>query len=409
MSEKNKSLNYSELGASATKAGLHEVLNKVGLKSSADVPTDTFASLVPDFAADPEYLSFLHADGAGTKAIVAYLLYKETGDPRYFRGLAQDSLVMNLDDVFCLGPVESLVLSNAVARNAKLIGDEVLQEVILGYRDLVEQLETMGIGIRLAGGETADCGDLVRSILVDSTLAGRIKRKSLIRTSGIQAGDLILGFSSSGQTSYESKANSGIGSNGLTLARHCLLKRDYLQRFPEVGPEKPDLDLCYQGPFSVLDQPSSETSSSQSQTVGELLLSPTRTYAPLLAEIYRELGTEVHAAIHCTGGGQTKVLRFGQSRSGQGLRYIKDQLFPIPQIFRLIQQHGSVNWKEMYQVFNMGHRLELYLGENRIQIARQIAEKYRIETKVVGRVETAEDAKNSLLLKSAEGEFSYQL
>lgn len=404
MSEKNKSLNYSELGASATKAGLHEVLNKVGLKSSADVPTDTFASLVPDFAADPEYLSFLHADGAGTKAIVAYLLFKETGDPRYFRGLAQDSLVMNLDDVFCLGPVESLVLSNAIARNAKLIGDEVLREVILGYKELVEQLETSGISIRLAGGETADCGDLVRTILVDSTLAGRVKRKSLIQTSRIQAGDMILGFSSAGQASYESSENSGIASNGLTLARHSLLKNNYIKLFPEVALENPDLNLLYQGPFSVLDKVDSLTKPSQTLIVGELLLSPTRTYAPVLNEIYRELGTEVHAAIHCTGGGQTKVLRFGQ-----GLRYIKDELFPTPQVFKLIQQYGNVSWREMYQVFNMGHRLELYLGENRIQIAREIAEKYKIEVKVVGRVEAAKDATNSLLLRSAEGEFSYQL
>ncbi|MFN8389063.1 MAG: AIR synthase-related protein [Bdellovibrionota bacterium] len=387
---------YTSLGASASKAGLHQALVGAGLETHSGL----FAPVLPDVAGDPSYSSFLHADGAGTKTIVAYLRYRESGDPEVFAGLAQDALVMNLDDVFCIGSPESMLLSNAIARNSKLIDDTVLEVLLRSYRSLREQLSTLGIDFALAGGETADCGDVVRTLIVDAVLFGRIRNSGLIRATNIAAGDLIVGLSSTGQAKYEQTPNSGVGSNGLTLARHSLLSRKQAAKYPEVLDPGLDEKIAYRGPFGVNDRPAE-----LGMTVGEALGSPTRTYAPILKAAYAELGSQVHGVIHLTGGGQTKPLRFGK-----GLRFVKDSLFPTPPLFSLIQAHGQVGWKEMYQVFNMGHRMELYLPEGSVPRLIAISEAFGVEAKVIGRVEpqtVALGERNSLELVSPHGRFEY--
>jgi len=390
--------NYESLGVSASKSGLHAVLEKTGLSSTGHL----FASVTEDIAGDTEYYSFMHCDGAGTKTIVPYLYFRETGDSSLFRGLAQDALVMNLDDVFCVGTPERLCLSNAIARNARIINDEILAEILIGYRDLCGELRNNGIDIELCGGETADCGDIVRTLVVDAVLSGRIKKSQIIDTQAICSSDVIVGLSSTGKASYEKYGNSGIGSNGLTLARHCLLNKTYLENNPEVVDPGIDQKLAYRGPFRASDRPKSLTMS-----VGHALASPTRTYAPLLIQVYKCLGSDVHAAIHQTGGGQTKILRFGKNK-----RYIKDNLFPVPPLFQLIQEHGAVSWREMYQVFNMGHRMELYVPEKRAEEVIRIASQFQIDARVVGRVENQDASKaentNSLLLKTPYGEFDFE-
>ncbi|MCB0325508.1 MAG: hypothetical protein KDD69_18125 [Bdellovibrionales bacterium] len=386
---------YEALGASATKSGLHRVLDQAGVTDSLGL----FAKVTPDFAGNPEYYSVVHCDGAGTKAIVPYLFYKETGSRALFANLAQDALVMNLDDIYCIGAPESLVLANALARNARLIDDEMLAELIASYRSLVQQFQQLGVPIVMSGGETADCGDLVRTLLVDAVVAGRIAKARIIDANRIAAGDRIVGLSSTGRASYESSANSGIGSNGLTLARHALLSNTYATAYPEVVDPGVDPTLAYSGSYRVSDTPAL-----LSCTVGEALASPTRSYAPILARIYDRLGNKVHAAIHLTGGGQTKMLRFGT-----GLRFVKDELFPIPPLFQLIQESGNVGWREMFQVFNMGHRMELYLEEEHCAVALETAAEFGVEAKVIGHVEAQAEATNSLHLVSSVGTFDYSL
>ena len=389
--------NYQSLGVSASKSGLHKVLDQTGLASHSSL----FASVIDDIAGDPGYHSFMHCDGAGTKTIVPYLYFKETQDRRLFRGLAQDAFVMNLDDVFCIGTPESLCLANAVARNAGIIDDKMLSEILLGYRDLSEKLREFDIDVKLCGGETADCGDVVRTLVVDAVLSGRIKRSKVIDTVSISDSDVIVGLSSTGQAQYEDFENSGIGSNGLTLARHSLLTNEYARENPEVLDPSIDKDISYRGPFRVGDRPKA-----LNMSIGEALASPTRTYAPILIQIYSALGDDVHAAIHQTGGGQTKVLRFGENKL-----YIKDNLFPAPPLFELIQEHGDVSWKEMYQVFNMGHRMEIYLPEHRAAEVIKIAADFGVEARLIGRVETLDSSKNkgpnSLILETPYGEFRY--
>jgi phosphoribosylformylglycinamidine cyclo-ligase len=347
---KKKLSQYEKFGASASKSGLHTALKNAGASSTH---SGFFAQLGTDYTGDPKYKSFLHCDGAGTKSIVAYLLYKSTGDPNVFSGLAQDALVMNLDDVFCVGIPENLLLANTIQRNANLIDDLILEAIIKQYNALCSLFSGFGINIEMVGGETADCGDIVRTILVDAVLAGRVKNDNLINANAIVPGDIIIGLSSTGQATYENSPNSGIGSNGLTLARHALLKNEYAVTYPEVLDPAISLDTAYNGPFSVTD-----THNKLNTSIGSALLSPTRSYAPLLMKIYEKLSKNIHGAIHVTGGGQTKILRFGQNNL-----YIKDNLFDTPPIFELIKEHGEVDWREMYQVFNMGHRFELYVPE----------------------------------------------
>lgn len=388
---------YDALGVSASKQAVHAALREAGLKESSGL----FANIVDDLSGDPQFASFLHADGAGTKSIVAYLLYKETGDASVFAGLAQDALAMNLDDVFCLGVPSSLVLGNAIARNASIIPGEVISVLVSAYAKLCKQLADFEIPISFSGGETADCGDVVRSLVVDATLGGRIPRKALIDQNRIAPGDVIVGLASTGKANYETEINSGIGSNGLTLARHSLLSKYHCEKYGEVVDPSLAAENTFRGPFKVTD-----ATPGLPLSIGKALLSPTRMFAPVLLKIYQRLGTNIHGAIHVTGGGLTKVLRFGK-----GNLVIKNNLFPVPPLFQLIQQHGNVSWREMYQVFNMGHRLELYVGNENVPTIIEIARSFEVEGKVIGFVErNPENAQtNKVRVEGPHGKFDYEL
>lgn len=384
-----ESSSYSALGASSAKDG---VLRAIGEGSTSQY----FAAPGPDPAGDPSYAHFLHADGAGTKSIVAYLLFRETGDPSWFRSLAIDSLVMNLDDVACAGGLGSLTLSNTIGRNRHLIPDEVVAQIIQGYQETVERLRPHGINIILSGGETADVGDLVRTVIVDSTLSARVPRKYLVDTYRVAPGDVIVGFSSTGQSVLEDAPNSGIGSNGLTLARNALLSSYHSERYPEVSAPEISRDAAYRGRFKVTD-----TIPSLGMTVGQALLSPTKTYSPLIARLLGEFRTEIHSLIHCTGGGQTKIKRFGKN-----VRFEKDNLFPVPPLFSLIQEVGQVPWHEMYAVFNMGHRLEACVHPSVAEGILSISNQFGIAAKVVGQI-TLKEGENEVVITSPHGRFVY--
>ncbi|MCC6220190.1 MAG: phosphoribosylformylglycinamidine cyclo-ligase [Deltaproteobacteria bacterium] len=390
---------YEALGASSSKSGLHRALESAGVQPDSRF----FASINSDLAGESKFSSFIHCDGAGTKSLIAYLNFVETKDPSSFSGLAQDALVMNLDDVYCLGPADALLAANAIARNPRLITDDAVSAIILGYKQIIEKLSAMGISIELSGGETADCPDVVRTLLVDAVITGRITNANLINANSIQPGDVIVGLSSTGQASYEDFPNSGISSNGLTLARHALLSKHYLTSFEESRDPHLDSSLVYRGPFRLSDCPNE-----LDMNIGRALLSPTRTYAPVLSAIYKAMHGKIHAAIHNTGGGQTKVLRFG----GPGLLFRKTSLFDIPPLFALIQKHGNVSWKEMYQVFNMGHRMELYLAKDDAASAIDIADKFGLKAKIVGHVENKPSAitpKNTVILETPHGMYTYEL
>ncbi len=382
---------YESLGASANKEALHRVLEKAGLESSSGY----FCNLVPDLAGSDDYFSFVHCDGAGTKSIVAYLLHKATGNAEVYAGLAQDALVMNLDDVYCVGVPEVIVLSNIVNRNKERFSDDALGVLIRSYALLCDSYQKLGIPISLGGGETADCGDLVNTVVLDAVVAGRLRKTRAVDTKRIQVGDIIVGLSSTGTASYESVENSGIGSNGFTLARHALLSAESVRAYPEIGGDRSER---WTGPYSVTDQlPGTKFS------VGEALLSPTRTYAPILSTALNELGSDVHGIIHCSGGGQTKVLRFGENK-----RYVKDSLFTAPPLFQAIQSAGKVSWREMYQVFNMGHRMELYVPESKAARVIEISKSFNVDAKAVGHVEDGRSG-NEVIIRSPNGEFSYRL
>jgi phosphoribosylformylglycinamidine cyclo-ligase len=390
---------YEKLGASASKAGLHDALEKAGLDKS----TGLFAVINDDIAGDPAYCSVVHCDGAGTKSLIAYLAHQETSDISFYAGLAQDALVMNLDDVMCLGMPTSAVLANAIGRNARIISDDAVAEIIKSYAALVSSLESSGIPIALSGGETADVGDVVRTLMVDAVVTARLKRDTLVNTRSIKVGDAIVGLSSSGQATYENKPNSGIGSNGLTLARHTILSSYYRENFPEAMDSSADDSATYQGPFRITDTPEG-----LGMNIGEALLSPTRTYAPVLKQIFEQLGAEIHGAIHVTGGGATKVLRFGPG----GLCFVKNNLFDPPTLFKLIQEHGKVSWREMYQVFNMGQRLELYTAPENVETIVSISNAFNIECQQIGHVEQASkevSPGNMVRVESANGTFEYNL
>jgi phosphoribosylformylglycinamidine cyclo-ligase len=327
---------------------------------------------------------------------VAYLLYRETGNVGWFRSLATDSLVMNIDDVACAGGVSGLVLSNTIGRNRNLIPDEAIAQIIKGYADTATILRDLGIEITLSGGETADVGDLVRTLIVDSTLSARVPRDTLVDTFRVRAGDVIVGFSSTGQCSFESKPNSGIGSNGLSLARNTLLSSYHTELYPEVSDPLLSRSVAYSGPYKVTD-----ALPALGMTVGEALLSPTRTYAPLIKRGLTEFGGAIHSLIHCTGGGQTKIKRFGQ-----GVRFEKDSLFATPPIFSLIQSLGGIPWSEMYAVFNMGHRLEACVEPSVASELISLAAQFGIAAKVIGRV-TSLDGENEVVISSPHGTFTY--
>ncbi len=380
---------YAALGASSAKAG---ILDAIGEGKTSRY----FASPSLDPAGDPTFAYFLHADGAGTKSIVAYLLYRETGDVSWFHSLAVDSLVMNLDDLACAGAIDGLVLSNTIGRNRRLVPDDAVGEIIRGYKELVVKLKQAGIAICLAGGETADVGDLVRTVIVDSTLSARIPRSGLVDAYRVTAGDLIVGFSSTGQSSLEESPNSGIGSNGLTLARNALLSRYHAETYPEVADPLAPQNLAYAGSHKVTDY-----RDDLGTTVGAALLSPTKPYAPLIKAMLARHFESIHSLVHCTGGGQTKIKRFGQN-----VRFIKDNLFPTPAIFSLIQEQARVPWEEMYAVFNMGHRLEACVEPAIAPEVVALAAQFGIAAQVVGKV-TSSEGDNEVVIRSPYGEFVY--
>jgi phosphoribosylformylglycinamidine cyclo-ligase len=380
-----ESSHYASLGASSSKAGVLAAL-------AGDVSHRYFAKVSPDVCGDPNYFSLLHADGAGTKAIVAYLAYKETGDTSWFKGLAQDSLIMNLDDVACNNAFEGLLLSNTIGRNRFLISDEVISAIIAGYKECLELLESLGISVGFAGGETADMGDVIRTLAIDSTLFARVKRAEVIDASRIAAGDIIVGLSSTGHASFEKTPNSGIASNGFTLARHALLNKEYAERYPEIVDPTLRGSTAYRGAYLLDDAPPE-----LGMSVGEALLSPTRPYAPIVRKIAAELGNELHAAINCTGGGQTKLVRFGINK-----HFIKDNLFPCPPIFELIRKSASLSWPELYSVFNMGTRVDLLCPPSHLATIVSIAKSYDIEAKQVGYVEDSAVGNRLTIHRGAE-------
>ncbi len=381
---------YAALGASSSKAGMLKSLN-LGKTSTY------FAQPIPDVTGDPDYFSVLHADGAGTKSIIAYLAYKETGDISWFKSLAQDSLIMNLDDIACIGAFESLSLSNTIGRNRNRVPDEAIGEIVKGYNDLCLLLKEHGININMAGGETADMGDVIQTLVIDSTLFARVKRNEIISTEKICSGDVIIGLSSTGRSTYESVENSGIGSNGLTLARHALIHPKYAEKYPEILDATIDKSKAYRGKLSIFDKlPGSELS------IAEALLSPTRTYAPVIKKAKTALAGDLHAVIHCSGGALTKSLRFGQSK-----HYIKNNLFKDPAIFSFIQETLEVPWNEMYAVFNMGQRMEVYCPESRAQEIIDISKSYGIEAQKIGYVEDSK-GENQITINSSHGSFEYK-
>ena len=385
---------YDKRGVSASKSEVHAAIKDLdkGLFPNA------FCKVLPDVAGlDPAYCNIMHADTAGTKTSLAYMYWKETGDLSVWKGIAQDAIVMNLDDMACVGCLDQIILSSTIGRNKNLITGEVIQAVIQGTSALLEELGKLGIQIHLAGGETADVGDIVRTIDVGYTAFARMKRSDLI-VNHIQAGDVIVAWSSSGQASYESTYNSGMGSNGLTSARHDLLSSYHASAYPDSFDPNTPREVIYTGSKKLTD---TLEVNGKTYTVGQLILSPTRTYLPPLARFLATHRKHIHGLIHCTGGGQTKVVKFVEAK-----RVVKNNLFPIPPLFELIQSGSGTGWKEMYQVFNMGHRMEIYLPREHAQAALDAAQFFGIDARIVGYVEDA--AESSVHLETPHGFFEYR-
>jgi phosphoribosylformylglycinamidine cyclo-ligase len=389
----NASERYQQRGVSATKEDVHKAIANVdkGLYPKA------FCKIVPDYlGGDDAYCIVMHADGAGTKSSLAYMYWKETGDLSVWKGIAQDALVMNLDDLLCVGVTDNIMLSSTIGRNKNKIPGEVIAAIIQGTEELLADLRKWGVNIHSTGGETADVGDLVRTIIVDSTVTARIRRDKVIDNSRIRAGDVIVGLASFGQATYEDFYNGGMGSNGLTSARHDVFSSYLAEKYPESYDPDIPTDLVYSGSTSLLDAvPDAPLDA------GKLVLSPTRTYAPVVRKLLDAYSPEqIHGMIHCSGGAQTKILHFIE-----GLHVIKDNLFTVPPLFKLIQQQSGTSWREMYQVFNCGHRLEIYLPQELAQSVIELAASFNIEARIVGRVEAAPSKK--LTISSPYGDFNY--
>ena len=371
-------------GVSAAKEDVHNAIAHIdkGLYPQA------FCKILPDvLGGDPDYCNIMHADGAGTKSSLAYIYWRETGDLSVWRGIAQDAIVMNLDDLLCVGATSGMLLSSTIGRNKQLIPGEVIGAVINGTEEILAQMRDLGVEIYLTGGETADVGDLVRTIIVDSTVTCRMRRSDIIDNAHIADGDVIVGFASYGQATYEARYNGGMGSNGLTSARHDILSHALAEKFPEsYDPAVPD-DLVYSGSRELLAEVPGT-----GLTVGELILSPTRTYAPLVAKLLKEMRPAIHGLIHCTGGAQTKVMNFVTNK-----HIIKDNLLPIPPLFQMIAEESGADAAELYQVFNMGHRLEAYLPAEQAEEAIAVARHFNINAQVIGRVESAEQNRLTLV------------
>ncbi len=386
---------YSQRGVSAQKEEVHAAIQKL----DAGLYKYAFCKMYPDFiGGDANFVNIMHADGAGTKSILAYLYWKETGDINIWKGIAQDAVAMNLDDLLCVGVYDNLLFSSTIDRNKKLIPGEVLKAVIDGTQEFFDTLKTFGVNIQYLGGETADVGDVVRTIAVNGTMMARQQKSRIITNEKIDAGDIIVGFASYGQTTYESEYNSGLGSNGLTSARHDVLSKYYAEKYPETFEPSLNKHVVYIGKNKVTDL---LDIGDQFLEVGKLLLSPTRTYAPLMKRLLDEHFSDIHGVIHCSGGGQTKCMKY----LPKSLKIIKDNLFTPPPIFDLIQQNSGADNKEMFQVFNMGHRLEIFTNEAAAEKMIEIAEELGIDAKVIGRTETSDD--KILELKAGNEKIEY--
>ena len=384
---------YMQRGVSASKEDVHRAIANL----DKGVFPGAFCKISPDIlGGDPAYCNIMHADGAGTKSSLAYLYWKETGDISVWRGIAQDAVVMNTDDLICVGAPDQMLLSSTIGRNKNLIPGEVIAEIINGTEEVLQMLRDHGVGIYSTGGETADVGDLVRTIIVDSTVIGRMKRSDVVSNANIQAGDVIVGLASDGQATYENKYNGGMGSNGLTSARHDVLAKYLATKYPEsFDPSVPE-SLVYSGSKQLTD-----VVEGADLDVGQLILSPTRTYAPVIMAILKSMRSQIHGMVHCSGGAQTKILHFVNN-----VHVVKDHLFPIPPLFDLIQKESGTDFKEMYQVFNMGHRMELYVSPERAEEIIQISESFGIPAQIVGYVEAFSGKK--LTIRSSFGEFIYE-
>lgn len=383
---------YNLRGVSASKEDVHNAIINIdkGLFPKA------FCKIIPDILGnDEDYCTIMHADGAGTKSSLAYLYWKETGDISVWKGIAQDAIVMNLDDLLCVGATDNILLSSTIGRNKNLIPGDVIGALINGTEEFLAEMRQYGIGIFSTGGETADVGDLVRTVIVDSTVTARIKRADVIDNANIKAGDVIVGLASSGQASYENCYNGGMGSNGLTSARHDVLDKSVGKKWPESFDSAIPESVTYSGSKKLTDSTDVE-----GVDVGKLILSPTRTYAPVIKKILESSCKNIHGMVHCSGGAQTKVLHFVDN-----LHIIKDNLFDVPPLFQLIQKESNTDWKEMYKVFNMGHRMEIYLPESDAQKIIEISKSFNIDAKIVGRCESSNSKK--LTIKSEFGEFVY--
>ena len=383
---------YMMRGVSAMKEDVHAAIENI----DKGIFPHAFCKIMPDvLGGDPEYCNIMHADGAGTKSSLAYMYWKETGDLSVWRGIAQDAIVMNTDDLLCVGAVDNILVSSTIGRNKMLIPGEVISAIINGTDELLAEMREMGIGIYPTGGETADVGDLVRTIIVDSTVTCRMKRSEVIDNANIRPGDVIVGLSSCGQATYEKQYNGGMGSNGLTSARHDVFAKYLAEKYPESYDKAVPDELVYSGNMHLDDKVEGTP-----LNAGQLVLSPTRTYAPVVKKLLDIMRPRIHGMVHCTGGAQTKVLNF----VNENCKVVKDNMFPVPPLFKLIHDESGTDWREMYMVFNMGHRLEVYVNPEDAQTVIDTANGFNIDAQVVGHIE---EGKRSLTIKSEFGEFNY--
>ncbi|MGB0882594.1 MAG: AIR synthase related protein [Vicingaceae bacterium] len=388
----DKSERYMQRGVSADKEDVHNAIKNIdkGLFPKA------FCKIIPDYlTGDEDYCVIMHADGAGTKSSLAYAYWKETGDVTVWKGIAQDALIMNIDDLLCVGAVDNILLSSTIGRNKNLIPGEVLAQLINGTEELLEDLRNQGIGIYSTGGETADVGDLVRTIIVDSTVTCRMKRSAVVDNANIAVGDVIVGLESFGQASYETEYNGGMGSNGLTSARHDVFNKSVAEKYPQTYDHAVPNDLVYSGNYGLTDRVEGAE-----LDAGKLVLSPTRTYAPIIKKILDNHLGDIHGMVHCSGGAQTKILHFVDD-----LQIVKDNMFDVPPLFKMIHEQSGTDWREMYKVFNMGHRMEIYVPQEIANSIIEISKSFNVDAKIVGRVEAKGEKK--LTIKSEFGEFIY--
>ena len=383
---------YTMRGVSAAKEDVHNAIKNI----DKGIFPQAFCKIIPDIlGGDPEYCNIMHADGAGTKSSLAYIYWKETGDLSVWKGIAQDALIMNTDDLLCVGAVDNILVSSTIGRNKMLVPGEVISAIINGTDELLQRMRDMGVGIYSTGGETADVGDLVRTIIVDSTVTCRMKRSDVINNANIKPGDVIVGLASFGQATYEDENNGGMGSNGLTSARHDVFTKYLAEKYPESYDHSVPEELVYSGKYR-LDTPVEGSP----KPAGKLVLSPTRTYAPVIKRILNEMRVDIHGMVHCTGGAQTKVLHF----VGDNCKVVKDNMFAVPPLFKAIQEQSGTDWKEMYKVFNMGHRMEIYVSPEHADKIIEISRNFNIDAQVIGHIE---EGQKSLTINSEFGVFEY--